>query len=112
MPVEDPDGGDDVVLRFKPKLKAAALEGVGRAQRGDVSGMFDVLRAQLFDDDERAKFDALDLDADLDDEDNELVQFLTAVMGLYGDVGKSSGSSTSSNGDGPRSTPTSPASIT
>lgn len=112
LEVDDPDG-EPVVLQFKPKLSALTLEAVGRAQNGDVSGMFDALKSMcLTGGDYRAALD-LDLDIDSDDLDadgnptNELSQFMAEVMKLYGDAEKSSGSSTSLSDGGTSSKPTS-----
>lgn len=117
LEVLDPNNDDaTVVLRFKPKLKAASLEAVGRAQKGEVSGMFDAVHSMCVSDADYQAFLALDLDAatgEVDDDGNptnELSQFMAEVMGLYGDAPKSPDSSTSSNADGTPSKLTSVAS--
>lgn len=107
--------GETLVLQFKSKLHASTLEAVGRAQNGDVSGMFDALKSMCLTDSDYQSALALDLDIESDDLDadgnptNELSQFMAEVMKLYGDPGKSGGSSTSSSDGGTSSKPTSAA---
>jgi hypothetical protein len=84
--------GEQFALR--PKMTTRALEAIGRAQKSDVSAMFDFLRAQLLED----GYDRV-LALDLDVED-ELPAFIEFVAGMYGDAGKSDGSPTSSSSDG------------
>lgn len=114
-PIADLDGE---MFTLAPKLKARVLEGIGRADHGDIAGVFDALAALVPGEEKDDEGNVVKRDYDrfmaLDYDQDQLMEIVLGLIKLYEpdntESGKSSGSPPSSNGTGASSTPTSSAS--